>query len=232
MNRDFENLQVVVTGGAGELGRAVVSALVELGAVCHMPVRGEVESDRFEADSKRLRVVPGVDLTDEPSVKSYYERLPALWASIHCAGGFEAGPFVDTSVESLERMMRINARTAFLCCRGAVARMGNEGGRIVNIVARPALDPSTGAGMVAYAMSKAAVAALTVALARELRDRRIRVNAVAPSILDTPTNRRAMPDADPRGWPSVEEVARAVTFLASPANRSVGGALVPVYGSV
>jgi NAD(P)-dependent dehydrogenase (short-subunit alcohol dehydrogenase family) len=129
-------------------------------------------------------------------------------------------------------MMRINARTAFLCCRAAIARMGREGGRIVNVVARPALDPSTGAGMVAYTMSKAAIAALTLALSRELRDRGIRVSAVAPSIMDTPTNRRAMPGADHDAWPTVEEVARVAAFLASPANRAVGGALVPVYGSV
>ena len=213
MERDFENRQVVVTGGTGELGRAVVAALEARGAVCHVPRHRDV------------------DLADETAVRTYYDSVPVLWASVHCAGGFEAGPFEQSSAESFERMMRINARTAFLCCRGAVARMGREGGRIVNVVARPALDPSAGAGMIAYTMSKAAVAALTVALARELRDRGIRVNAVAPSILDTPTNRRAMPDADPAAWPSVEEVARVVALLVSPSNRAVGGALVPVYGS-
>jgi len=214
MHRDFENRHVVITGGAGELGRAVVAALDARGAVCHVPSRKDV------------------DLTDEAAVQRYYESLPALWASVQCAGGFEAGPFEQTPVESFERMMAINARTAFLCCRAAVARIGREGGCIVNVVARPALDPAAGAGMVAYTMSKAAVAALTLALSRELRDRGIRVHAVAPSILDTPINRRAMPDADPARWPKVDDVARVVAFLASPSNRAVGGALVPVYGSV
>ena len=214
MERDFENRHVVVTGGAGELGRAVVAALGERGAVCHVPLRQDV------------------DLTDEAAVRFYYESRPALWASVHCAGGFEAGPFEHASAESFERMMTINARTAFLCCRAAVVRMASEGGSIVNVVARPALDPAAGAGMVAYTMSKAAVAALTLALARELRDRGIRVHAVAPSILDTPINRRAMPDADPARWPKVDEVARVVAFLASPANRALGGTLVPVYGAV
>jgi len=231
MERDFENLHAVVTGAGGELGRAVVRLLVERGAVCHLPVRGEARADRFGVDPARLRPVGGVDLADESSVGAFYAGLPALWCSVHCAGGFEAGPFATTPAERLERMLSINARTAFLCCREAVKRMGPEGGRIVNVVARPALDPAAGAGMVAYAMSKAAVAALTVALARELTDRSIRVNAVAPSILDTPVNRRAMPGADPTRWPGVDEVAHAVAFLASPANRSMGGALLPIYGA-
>jgi NAD(P)-dependent dehydrogenase (short-subunit alcohol dehydrogenase family) len=231
MDKDFEGRHVVVSGAGGELGLAVVRLLAERGATCHLPVRGEVRADRFGADPARVRVISGVDLTDESSVADYYAALPALWASVHCAGGFDAGPFASTPVERLERMMSVNARTAFLCCRAAIRRMGPDGGRIVNVVARPALEPATGAGMVVYAMSKAAVAALTVALAREVAERGIRVNAVAPSILDTPANRRAMPDADPTRWPGVDEVARTVAFLASPANRSVGGALLPIYGT-
>jgi len=231
MDRDLQGRHVVVTGAGGELGRAVVRRLADCGATCHLPVRGETSLDRFGDDSAGLHVFPGVDLADEGSVVDFYADLPELWASVHCAGGFDAGPFVTTPVERFEHMMNLNARTAFLCCRGAVGRMGSGGGRIVNVVARPALDPSTGAGMVAYAMSKAAVAALTVALAREVAEQGIRVNAVAPSILDTPANRRAMPDADPTRWPGVDEVARIVAFLVSPANLSVGGALLPVYGT-
>ena len=232
MEKDFENLHAVVTGAGGELGRAVLRLLVERGAVCHLPVRGEARADRFGVDPASVRPVGGVDLSDEASVGALYAGLPALWCSVHCAGGFEAGPFASAPAEQLERMLSINTRTAFLCCREAVRRMGPEGGRIVNVVARPALEPASGAGMVAYAMSKAAVAALTVALAREVLGRGIRVNGVAPSILDTPANRRAMPDADPSRWPSVDEVAQAAAFLASPANRSVSGALLPIYGAV
>ena len=104
------------------------------------------------------------------------------------------------------------------------------GGRIVNVAARPALEWRLGAGMVAYAASKAAVAAMTVALAEEVAKDGILVNAVAPSIMDTPANRQAMPKADHAAWPKVEEVAATILFLASPDNRVTRGAIVPVYG--
>jgi NAD(P)-dependent dehydrogenase (short-subunit alcohol dehydrogenase family) len=104
------------------------------------------------------------------------------------------------------------------------------GGRIVNVTARPALEWRTGAGMTAYTASKAAVAALTVALAEEVAKDGILVNAVAPSIMDTPTNRKAMPKADFDKWPKVEEVAATILFLASPDNKVTRGAIMPVYG--
>jgi NAD(P)-dependent dehydrogenase (short-subunit alcohol dehydrogenase family) len=125
----------------------------------------------------------------------------------------------------------MNFVTCFLCCRAAVSAMTKgEGGRIVNVAARPALEWRSGAGMAAYTASKAAVAALTVALAEEVAKQGILVNAIAPSILDTPANRQAMPKADHAAWPKVEEVAQTVLFLASPENRVTRGAVVPVYG--
>ena len=119
-----------------------------------------------------------------------------------------------------------------LCCRAAVGAMTRTGagGRIINVAARPALEWRTGAGMVAYAASKAAVAAATVALAEEVAKDGILVNAVAPSIMDTPANRAAMPKADHAAWPKVAEVAATIVFLASPANKVTRGAVVPVYG--
>jgi len=105
-----------------------------------------------------------------------------------------------------------------------------SGGRIVNVAARPALEWRSGAGMAAYTASKAAVAALTVALSEEVAKDDILVNAVAPSILDTAANREAMPKANHAVWPKVEEVAQTILFLASPANRVTRGAVVPVYG--
>jgi NAD(P)-dependent dehydrogenase (short-subunit alcohol dehydrogenase family) len=108
--------------------------------------------------------------------------------------------------------------------------MADAGGRIVNVAARPALEWRTGAGMTAYTASKAGVAALTAALAEEVVKAGILVNAVAPSIMDTPANRQAMPKADHTLWPKVEEVAATIAFLASPENRVTRGAVVPVYG--
>jgi NAD(P)-dependent dehydrogenase (short-subunit alcohol dehydrogenase family) len=124
-----------------------------------------------------------------------------------------------------------NLIACFLCCRAAVRAMRINGiGRIVNVAARPALEPRSGAGMAAYTVAKAGVAALTVALAEEVAKGGILVNAVAPSIMDTPANRKAMPKADFAAWPKVDEVAATILFLASPENTVTRGAIVPVYG--
>ena len=155
---------------------------------------------------------------------------PALWASIHVAGGFAAGPLRDASIATLRQQIDMNLMTCLLCCRAAVGAMASNGGRIVNVAARPALEWRSGAGMVAYAASKAAVAALTAALAEEVAKDGILVNAVAPSIMDTPANRAAMPKANYDLWPKVAEVAATIMFLASPENRVTRGGIVPVYG--
>jgi NAD(P)-dependent dehydrogenase (short-subunit alcohol dehydrogenase family) len=144
-------------------------------------------------------------------------------------------PLAETSLGDYERLMAMNASTCFLCCREAVRRIrqrggGPRGGRLVNVTARPGLEPRTGAGMVAYATSKAAVAALTLALGEELAEERVWVNAVAPGTLDTAANRRAMPDADPTRWAPLAGVARTIVFLASPENTTTRCGLVPVYG--
>jgi NAD(P)-dependent dehydrogenase (short-subunit alcohol dehydrogenase family) len=125
----------------------------------------------------------------------------------------------------------MNLMSCMLCCRAAVAAMqGGAGGRIVNVSARAGLEWRSGAGMTAYTVSKAGVAAFTAALAEEVAKDGILVNAVAPSIMDTQANRNAMPKADYALWPKVEEVAATIAFLASPDNRVTRGAIVPVYG--
>jgi NAD(P)-dependent dehydrogenase (short-subunit alcohol dehydrogenase family) len=124
----------------------------------------------------------------------------------------------------------MNFMSSFLCCRAAIKAMGGDGGRIVNVAARPALEWRAGANMSAYGAAKAAVAALTVALSEEVAKDGILVNAVAPSVMDTPANRKDMPKADFDKWPKVEEVAATIVFLASPENRVTRGAIVPVYG--
>jgi NAD(P)-dependent dehydrogenase (short-subunit alcohol dehydrogenase family) len=227
----FDGLHVVVTGGTGALGRAVITALRDEGASCHVP-----NFDRRELASFPYTdiVTEGVDLGNAASVDAFYAALPPLWASLHVAGGFDMGPIAEAPPEIFETQWRMNALTAYLCSRAAVKSMRRrgQGGRIVNVAARPALEPRLGAGMAAYAASKAAVAALTVALGEELADEEIWVNAVAPATLDTPANRAAMPKADHSRWTPVDAVARVMVELASPANRTVRGAVVPVYGRV
>jgi NAD(P)-dependent dehydrogenase (short-subunit alcohol dehydrogenase family) len=230
---DFRERHVVVTGGTGALGTAVVSALVAAGARCHVPYIEAAEAERFALrDHAQVMLVADLELTDEAAVARLYRGVPQLWASIHLAGGFAMAPAANTAKSDLMSQIETNLVTAFLCCGAAVKSMvgAGQGGRIVNVAARPGLEWRTGAGMTAYTVSKAGVAALTVALAQEVAEAGILVNAVAPSIIDTRSNRRAMPKADHAAWPKVEEVAAAILFLASPENRVTRGAVMPVYG--
>jgi NAD(P)-dependent dehydrogenase (short-subunit alcohol dehydrogenase family) len=230
---DYRDRHVVVTGGTGALGSAVVSALIEAGAVCHVPYIHAAEAERFALRTHpRVKLIDKAELSDETAVARLYAGVPQLWASIHIAGGFAVAPVADTTKSDLMAQVDINFVTAFLCCAAAVRMMtrAGAGGRIVNVATRPALEWRLGAGMAAYTASKAAVAALTAALAEEVAKQGILVNAIAPSTMDTPANRKAMPKADHAAWAKVEEVAATILFLASPENRVTRGAVVPVYG--
>jgi NAD(P)-dependent dehydrogenase (short-subunit alcohol dehydrogenase family) len=161
-----------------------------------------------------------------------FDGVPALWASVHIAGGFAMAPVAKTHKAELMQQIDTNLVSCFLCCAAAVNAIGRsgQGGRIVNVAARHALEWRAGAGRVAYTATKAAVAALTVALSEEVAKEGILVNSVAPSIMDTPANRAAMPNANHKAWPKVDEVAASILFLASPENKVTRGAIVPVYG--
>jgi NAD(P)-dependent dehydrogenase (short-subunit alcohol dehydrogenase family) len=226
---DFSNKHIVVTGGTGALGTAVVGGLLAAGAACTIPYIHDAEMERFAHRSdNKVRLIKVSDLADEADVAKAYAGLD-LWASIHIAGGFAMGKVADTDKSALMAQIDGNLVSCFLCCRAALGAMKN-GGRIVNVAARPALEPRSGAGMTAYTISKSGVATLTVALAEEAAKDGVLVNAVAPSIMDTAANRKAMPKADFDAWPKVEEVAATILFLASPDNRVTRGAIVPVYG--
>ena len=230
---NYRDRHVVVTGGTGALGTAVVGALIAAGATCHVPYRHEDEAQRFpHRGSKQVSLVALGDLSDEAAVNGFYGGLSRLWASIHIAGGFAFGPIEKSDKALLMGQIESNLVSAYLCSRAAVSafRKAGGGGRIVNIAARPALEPRTGASMTAYTASKAGLAALTQALAEEVVKDGILVNAVAPSTMDTAANRKAMPKADFVAWPKVEEVAATILFLASPENAVTRGAIVPVYG--
>jgi len=229
----FDGRDVVVTGGTGALGGAVVGALVHAGASCTVPWLHGSEAERFPyRESKQVRLVGPVNLADEDAVKRLFDGISSLWASVHIAGGFAMSPVAKTSKADLMKLIDMNFVSCFLCsvaAINAIARTG-QGGRIVNVAARQALEWRSGAGMVAYTASKAALAAMTVALAEEVVKDSILVNAVAPSIMDTPSNRAAMPKANYVLWPKVEEVAATILALASPENKVTRGGIVPVYG--
>jgi NAD(P)-dependent dehydrogenase (short-subunit alcohol dehydrogenase family) len=237
---DFAGRHVVVTGGTGALGRAVVAALRAANAVCHIPNLIAAELDGFPfATDPGVQIVRDVDVADEGAVGRFYGALPPLWASVHLAGGFAMAPIGEISAADFTAQFRMNALSCFLCSAAAVAAFrarkasdtsSAQGGRIVNVSARPAIEPRLGAGMIAYAASKSAVAVLTQALAQELTDEQIWVNAVAPSVLDTAANRAAMPQSDYSRWVSPADLAQIIVFLASPDNRATRGAVIPVYG--
>jgi NAD(P)-dependent dehydrogenase (short-subunit alcohol dehydrogenase family) len=212
MVEPMQGRHIVVTGGRGGLGRTVVETLQARGATVHVADRPEVMVD------------------DEAQAVAYFASLPPLWASIHLVGGFSMAPITETSFAEFEAQWRLNTATCFLSCREATRsiRKTGAGGRIVNVGARPVVSPV--GGMSAYAAAKAGVAALTQGLAAELVRDRILVNAVLPSIIDTPANRAAMPSADHAAWPKPQQIAETIAFLVSPENALTSGALIPVFG--
>ena len=226
---DLSGQEAVVTGGTGALGGAVVGRLIAAGATVHVPVYAAEELDAFPySDHDAVVLHEGLDLSVEADVTRLFGATTSLYASIQLAGGFAMDSITSTSLDTWDHLIRMNATTCFLSCREAVRAMAGRAGRIVNVAARPVLVPT--AQMTAYSASKAAVAALTLSLAEELAESSIWVNAIVPSIIDTPANRAAMPDADHEVWPTPEQIAETVAFLASPQNSVTRGALVPVYG--
>lgn len=232
---DLSGRTIVVTGGTGALGTAVVDTLVSAGARCHVPFVDRKEADAYAHVGREAVTLAGpIDLSAEPEVAAFYAGIDEVWASVHLAGGFGMAPVAETAADDFLGQIRMNATTCFLCCREAVKAIrrspGAPGGRIVNISARPGLEPRTGAGMAAYAAAKAAVAALTQALGEEVIGEGICVNAVAPSIIDTPANRAAMPEADHTRWVSPADIAKTIAFLVSPETTATRGAVLTVYG--
>jgi NAD(P)-dependent dehydrogenase (short-subunit alcohol dehydrogenase family) len=223
---------LVVTGSDGALGQAVASTLSGYGARLALLEHAAASSAPQPAGALRFG---GIDLTLEDTARSAMERIVKetgrLDGLINVAGGFQYEQLAGGTVETWDSMYRINLRTAVVSCQAALPYLLQAGGgRIVNVGAVAATKAATGMG--AYAASKAGVAQLTEALADELKGRGITVNAVLPSILDTPKNRRDMPKADFTRWVAPVDAAEVIAFLVSDQSRAVTGALIPVVGRV
>lgn len=231
MSKSLSNpLKVVITGGLGALGRSVAAVLAARGmrvAVLDRASTAEVGG--------AASVLGGVDLGDVTSAGAAFSQaaqaLGGIDALVNVAGGFQWETLEGGSIETWDRLYGMNLRTAVIACKAVLPHLlKNPSGRIVNIGALASVK--AGAGMGAYAASKAGVARLTESLAEELKDKHISVNAVLPSIIDTPANRADMPDADVTRWVSTQSLGAVIAFLLSDDASAITGACLPVAGRV
>jgi NAD(P)-dependent dehydrogenase (short-subunit alcohol dehydrogenase family) len=221
-----------VSGGFGVLGQAVAAILTGYGSTVASIDFAAAPTTGQAADG---HVYGGIDLADEESANSVMQRIAhdtgRLDGLINIAGGFHWEKLEGGALDTWDSLYRVNLRTAVVASKTALPYLLKSGkGRIVNIGAMGAIK--AGAGMGPYAASKAGVAKLTEALAEELKDRGVTVNAILPSTIDTPRNRLDMPDADFSRWVAPSAIAEVVAFLVSDAAAAVTGALIPVAGRV
>jgi NAD(P)-dependent dehydrogenase (short-subunit alcohol dehydrogenase family) len=224
---------VVVSGGTGALGRAIVSRFLGAGdrVVAPWIVKRELEAmESAEAAPIRDRrlILVEADVSEESGARAVAAAAPGAEVLVNAVGGFGGGkPVHETELELWDRMYRMNVRTAVALTRAVLPGMlERRRGSIVNIAARAALDLP--AGLAAYTASKGAILSLSQTLQKEVADRRVRVNTILPTTIDTPANRAAMPNADFSTWTPPAAIAEVIHWLASDAGATVRGALVPV----
>ncbi|MGI9539538.1 MAG: SDR family oxidoreductase [Miltoncostaeaceae bacterium] len=227
--------EVVVTGGTGGLGAGVVRVLVDSGVRPVVTWLVDSERERSEAQFGEAVELRRVDVRDADAVGALVGDLQGgsgLRAFVHLVGGYlDGAPVADMEMAGWDEQMELNLRVAAVVMKSALPALREcEGGRMIVVGSRAALQPFAGAA--AYAASKAGLLALVSAAAQEERDHGTTVNAILPSVINTPGNRAAMPEADHQRWVQPEEIGEVVRFLASPAASGVTGAAIPVYGRV
>jgi len=225
---------VMITGAAGNLGRAVAAAFAQEAAnLVLVDLTRDGLERAFGAEAQTMQFAP-TNLLDAAQVQACVDAALGRFGRIdvlcNLAGGFRMGEPVHRTADSTwDFLLDLNARTLLHTARAVVpAMLSRGGGRIVNVAAFAARQGQ--AQMAAYCVAKDAVIRLTEAMSAELRDKNINVNCVLPTIIDTPENRAAMPDADPKRWVEPQALARVIHFLASDAARAVHGAALPVTG--
>jgi NAD(P)-dependent dehydrogenase (short-subunit alcohol dehydrogenase family) len=223
-------MAVLVAGGTGALGTAVVHELLDAGYDCSATWIVDVELERGRAEFGDRAQYIRADLIDPAGAEEAVAAVTDLEAVVNLVGGFASGPLVhETEAEDFDRMLRLNLTPAFNLAHAAMPRLVERGGgAFVAVSARPALRPFAGAS--SYVTAKAAVLAFVQALDADYRSQGVRANAILPSVIDTPANRVAEPDADHSKWVQPAEIAKVVRFLVSDDARVVTGGAIPVYG--
>jgi NAD(P)-dependent dehydrogenase (short-subunit alcohol dehydrogenase family) len=219
---------VVISGGTGGLGRAVTQTLLEAGWRVVVPYNNEHEVEHVQTHG-RLQLVRA-DLFDPAAANEVVDRAGGrLRALVNLVGGFSAaGRVHETPIEDFESQFKVNLRPTYLLCHAAIPRMLEHGGSIVCVSTRAVLRPFSGAA--GYIASKAAVLAFVDALAAEYTADGVRANAILPSVIDTPANRAAQPDADYSRWVAPAQIALVIRFLCAEDSAPTSGAHIPVYG--
>ena len=238
MNKRFSGKLALVAGGTGGLGRAVTLAFLEEGAKVVVTYRDQKEWDDLKAIiAASISELAGhrVDVTDSAGVGELVQKIVAeyghLDVMVNTVGAYAGGMKLwETDPKVFDQMLTLNLRAGYTLLRAVVPEMlMQKQGAIISVASKAALDHAAGAA--AYAASKAAAVAMIDSLAADLKGSGVRVNSILPSIIDTPANRRAMPNADFAQWPKPEEIARVILFLCSDDARLIHGAAVPVYGN-
>lgn len=238
---DFKDSVAIVTGAYGPTGQALTRKLAAAGVQLVLVGHDDGALSRFvEGLTVEEELLPAerilalaIDVTDPDSVEQMFAAALARFGRIDClfniVGGWRGGASVaETDLETWQEMLDVNATSTFLVSRAILPHMAERGsGKIVNVSSKTATQ--SGKNRAAYAVAKAAVLKLTEAMAAEVKDQGVNVNAVLPSTIDTPANREAMPNADFNRWVTTDEVADAMLWLASDAASAVHGAALPVY---
>ena len=228
---------ILITGGTGILGSAVTKAYIAQGDNVAVTYLFENEVERFKQFNPDISdKVPFLfaNVTEESEVQKciqdFHASVGQLDILVNIVGGFVGGiPATELEAERWDFMMNLNLKSVFLCCKAALPAMTARGsGKIVNVSARAGLKGE--AGMSAYCVSKGGVRTLTESLAAEVMDAGVNVNAIMPSVIDTPTNRESMPDEDYERWVSPADIAKVICFLTSDDAAVINGAAIPVYG--
>ena len=232
-----QNRNVLITGGTGILGSAVTKAFLAQGDTVAVTYLFDNEVERFKQHNPKLSedvTFLFANVTEEAEVQKTIETFITQFGHldilVNIVGGFIGGiPITELEEDRWDFIMNLNLKSVFLCCKSVIPHMTERGyGKIVNVSARAGLKGE--AGLSAYCVSKGGVRTLTESLAAEVMDSGINVNAIMPSIMDTPMNREAMPDEDHSRWVKTEDVAKVICFLTSDDALIINGAAIPVYG--